>query len=65
MKMKLFYLNNPIDKKGAAAIEFEAEINNWLEEHPKAFIKRIEQSASGGSFSGSLWLITIWYEEYE
>ena len=41
---------------------FENEINAWLEKQPELKVSRIEQSASGGSFYESLWLISIWYE---
>ena len=45
------------------AEELESEINAWLQQNPKTKIADIRQSASGGSFAESLWLISIWYEE--
>lgn len=71
MQVKLFWKNEPM-KPGAGlghglsgknAEGFEAEINAWLREHPNIKVVDIRQSASGGSFAGSLWLISVWYEE--
>jgi len=69
VKVKLFWKNNPL---GAGRIFstfdqnaqiFEEEINQWLRDHSDIRIIEIKQSASGGSFSPSLWLISVWYEE--
>jgi hypothetical protein len=43
--------------------ELETEINNWLSQNPKIKIVGIKQSASGGSYNPSLWLISVWYED--
>ena len=71
MRVKLFWKNQP-GRPGAGlfkgqsfgnAEELESEINAWLQQNPKTKIADIRQSASGGSFAESLWLISIWYEE--
>jgi hypothetical protein len=68
MKVKLFHCNCPLrnpkinGEKCPKYKMFENEMNAWLEEHPDIKVSRIEQSASGGSFSESLWLISVWYE---
>jgi hypothetical protein len=43
--------------------ELETEINNWLSQNPKIKVVDIKQSASGGSYNASLWLISVWYED--
>ena len=43
--------------------ELETEINNWLSQNPKIKVVDIKQSASGGSYNPSLWLILVWYED--
>ena len=43
--------------------ELETEINNWLSQNPKIKVVDIKQSASGGSYYPSLWLISVWYED--
>ncbi len=45
------------------AQDYETEINAWLRDNQQVRIVDIKQSASGGSFAGSLWLISLWYEE--
>jgi hypothetical protein len=50
-------------RSGRNAQDFQAEINAWLEQHPGITVVGIKQSASGGSFADSLWLISVWYEE--
>jgi hypothetical protein len=71
MRVKLFWKNEPM-KPGAFlgfsltaknAQDFEAELNAWLRDNPRIKIVDIRQSASGGSLAGSLWLISVWYEE--
>jgi len=70
MRVKLFWKNEPM-KPGAFlgkptaknAQDFEADINAWLQNNAKIKIVDIKQSASGGSLAGSLWLISVWYEE--
>lgn len=71
MQVKIFKCNGPLEKKkvdGAKVPEdriFEDEINAWLDENSGIKISNIEQSASGGSMNGSLWMISIWYEPAE
>ena len=43
--------------------ELETEINTWLSQNPKIKVVDIKQSASGGSYNPSLWLILVWYED--
>jgi hypothetical protein len=72
MSVKLFWKNEPLKpgsgllrmgRTGGHAVELEQEINQWLARHPNIRVVEIKQSASGGSFADSLWLILIWYEE--
>jgi hypothetical protein len=68
MKVKLFWMNNPlmggplvvIDKNARA---LEDQINAWLSENARIKIIDIKQSASGGSFFSALWFISVWYED--
>ena len=59
MHVKLFWKN----LSGGNPQEFEAEINAWLQQHPGIRVVDIKQSASAGTFTGSLWLLSVWYEE--
>ena len=43
--------------------DMEDEINAWLSQNPKIKVVDIKQSASGGSYMPTLWLISVWYEE--
>ena len=68
MKVKLFWKDHPLgpglfswSNKNACALE--DQINAWLSENPRVRIVDIKQSASGGSWAASLWLISVWYEE--
>ena len=71
MRVKLFWKNdprglNPRRLNGLSignAQDLEDEINAWLSQSPKVKVVDIKQSASGGSFGPSLWLISVWYEE--
>jgi hypothetical protein len=72
MRVKLFWKNEPLKpgsglfrtgRTGGHAVELEGEINRWLAENPNIKVVNVKQSASGGSFAESLWLISIWYEE--
>jgi hypothetical protein len=47
--------------KNARALE--EEINAWLCDNPRIKIADIKQSSSGGSLGGSLWFVSVWYEE--
>jgi hypothetical protein len=49
--------------KGANARALEDQINAWLRENPRIKVLDIKQTASGGSFGPSLWLISIWHKE--
>ena len=44
-------------------LDLEDEINAWLLQNPKIKLVDIKQSASGGSFAPSQWLVSVWYEE--
>ena len=61
MKVKLFgreYERRKLDLiKG-----LEADINNWLEEHPDIKIIDIMQSSNGGSWNDTKLFISVWYE---
>ena len=63
MKVKFFTKNNPMGRRGRNQRELETEINAWLEQNPSIKITDIRQSSSGGSFSPSLFFISVWYEE--
>ena len=63
MKVKLFSVSEPTARKGKKQRDFEAEINQWLAQNPAIDIIRIKQSASGGSFAPTIWLISIWYQQ--
>ena len=63
MRVKIFSVNNPLCGKGKNQLAFESRINEWLTQNSKIEILRVEQSASGGSFNPSVWLISIWYKE--
>jgi hypothetical protein len=61
MKAKIFSVNNPLRRKKQNQRVFEDEINKWLKDNQEIEILHIKQSASGGSYNPSTWLITIWY----
>ncbi len=61
MRVKLFWKNEPM--KRTHALDLEAEINRWRADNPNIKVVDVTQSSSGGSFAGSLWLISVWYEE--
>jgi hypothetical protein len=71
MRAKLFWKNQPGRPSAGLfrglsfknARDLENEINAWLQQTPKIKVIDIKQSASGGSFAESLWLISVWYEE--
>lgn len=62
MKVKIFYALDPSGGKGQHAEAFESQINAWLAQNPDVQIENIKQSASGGSWGASLWMISIWYK---
>jgi hypothetical protein len=63
MKVKFFWKNNPVGWSEKNARSLEDEINAWLSENPRIKVVDIKQAASGGSLAGSLWFVSIWYEE--
>ncbi len=63
MKVKFFWKMNPVGLGLKNADALEDEINAWLSEHQRIKIVDIKQSGSGGSFFGSLWFVSVWYEE--
>ncbi len=42
----------------------EDQINQWLSQIKGVEIARVEQSACGGSYADSLWMISVWYNEH-
>lgn len=62
MKVKLFSKYDPLGKKGEIQLDFQNEINDWLEKNPSIKVTNIEQAASGGSFEESTLFISVWYE---
>ncbi len=65
MRVKIFNMNDPLGKKGKNQQLLEDQINDWLSQNKGIEIVMVEQSASGGSFSTSLWMISVWYNENE
>jgi len=64
MKVKLFWKTNPVMLGTALnASALEDEINAWLSENPRIKMIDIKQSSSGGSLHGSVWFVSVWYEE--
>jgi len=61
MRVKIFSKNNPLGRKGQNRQDLEDEINHWLHQNKEAEIVRVEQSASGGSFSPALCMVSVWY----
>lgn len=54
---------NRKNKPEPAESEFEAEVNEWLQQNPDIEIRHIQQSAGGGSMGPFLFFITIWYND--
>lgn len=77
MRVKIFSMNDPMGKRSRSRgwrqptekrqnqEILEDEINQWLSQNKGVEVVRVEQSSSGGSFSPSLWMISVWYEESE
>ena len=63
MKVKLFWKNSPMGSGEKNARALEDEINSWLSENPRIKIVDVKQSSSGGSLGGSLWFVSVWYED--
>ena len=62
MKTKLFFAYYPEKKKAKTIENLELEINGWLHENPGIEVIDMKQSSSGGSFSPSSVLISVWYK---
>ncbi len=74
MRVKIFSMNDPMGKRSRGLFKsgkrqnqqiLEDQINQWLSQNKGVEIVRVEQSSSGGSFSPSLWMISVWYTENE
>jgi hypothetical protein len=63
MKMKLFSKQKPLGNKGTNQLDFQNEINDWLEKAPSIKVISIKQSACGGSMESPQLFISVWYEE--
>ena len=63
MKVKLFSKDNPFGKKGKNQLDFENEINKWLEKNPSVRVISTNQSTSWGTMDHHKWFISVWYEE--
>ena len=62
MQVKIFSMIDPLKRKKRNQQLLEDEINGWLREQPEIQVISVEQSAGGGSFGSSEWMISIWYE---
>jgi hypothetical protein len=60
MRVKLFKNVHLSDKN---AKDWEAEMNDWLHQNPNIRVVDIKQSATGSTFAGFFWLISVWFEE--
>ncbi len=72
MHVKIFSMQSLYKKPGLfkeaqphAGPILEDQINQWLSHNKGVEIVRVEQSACGGSFSESLWMISVWYNKHE
>ncbi len=74
MRVKIFSMNDPMGKRSRGLFKsgkgqnqqiLEDQINQWLSQNKGVEIVRVDQSSSGGSFSPSLWMISVWYNENE
>ena len=72
MHVKIFSMQSLYRKSGLfkkaqahAGPILEDQINQWLSHNKGVEIVRVEQSACGGSFADSLWMISVWYNEDE
>ena len=65
MKVKIFTKMNKKNKVEPANSEYEAEINQWLQENPDIEVRHIQQSAGAGSMGPFLFCVAVWYEERE
>jgi hypothetical protein len=69
MRVKLFWKNDPLGPRRKSSFSeenaraLESEINAWLRDNSMVKIVEIKQTASGGSYGPSLWLISVWYKE--
>lgn len=62
MQVKIFSMNDPLKRKKRNQQFLEDEINAWLKEQPGIQVIHVEQSAGGGAFAPSEWVISVWYE---
>lgn len=62
MKIRMFRKLTPEIKFAPTTAEFEAEINEWLENNPDIQIRHIQQSVSDGHAASFVFCITVWYD---
>jgi hypothetical protein len=60
MRAKLF---RTVHLSAKNAQDSENEMNDWLRQNPEIRVVDIKQSATGSTFAGFFWLISVWYEE--
>ena len=64
MKVKVFKTTNKAFRSPERNIlQFEQDINHWLENNPKINITNIKQSSCGGILDAPKHFISVWYEE--
>ena len=64
MKVKVFKSTNKAFRSPERnTLQFEQDINHWIENNPKINITNIKQSSCGGILESAKHLISIWYEE--
>jgi hypothetical protein len=75
MRVKLFWKTDPLGPRKVwsfsearaepadRAKALEDQINSWLADHSGIRVMEVKQSTSGGSYSPTLWLFSVWYEE--
>ena len=64
MKVKVFKTTNKAFRSPERNIlQFEQDINHWIENNPKINITNIKQSSYGGSLDAEKHFISVWYEE--
>ncbi len=72
MRVKIFTMHTLYKKPGPfkevqahAGPILEENINQWFSQNKGVEIVRVEQSACVGTFSESLWMISVWYNQHE
>ena len=64
MKVKVFKTTNKAFRSPERNIlQFEQDINHWIENNPKINITNIKQSTFGGILEVQKLFISVWYEE--